>query len=208
MNLKARNDVHLARRIWHFCGVMVAFTAFYFLDDQTSRITAVLVTVPLIAFDVARLYSEKINQLFLSIFRPVLRDSEKHGLAGSSAMLLGTTAIIFLFPRNVVLTTMLFFAVADPAASYFGIRFGRDKLIGNKSLQGTMAAFFACFFLSLIFYFAQDLMRERLFIVCLLSAICGALSELIPFGRLDDNLIFPVFNATLLTGLFYIFGGL
>ena len=208
MNLKARNDVHLARRIWHFCGVMVAFTAFSLLSAEASRIVAICVTLPLVSLDIARLNSEKINQGFLTLFRPFLRDTERHQLAGSTSMLIGISAIIFLFPRDVVLTTMLFVAVADPAASYFGVRFGRDKLIGNKSLQGTMAAFFACFLLALFFYYAKDLMRERLFIVCLLSALIGAISELLPLGRLDDNLIFPVLNATLLTGLFYIFGGL
>lgn len=207
MNLKARNDVHLARRIWHFVGVMVAFTAYSFLNEAQARVVAVCVTLPLVAFDIARLYSARLNNTFLTCFRPILRDSERNKLAGSTAMLIGTTAIIFLFPRDVVLSTMLFFAVADPAASYFGVRYGRDKLIGNKSLQGTMAAFFACFFLALLYFYARDLMRERLFIVCLLAAFAGAVSELIPVGRLDDNFIFPVLNATFLTAIFYVFGG-
>ena len=42
----------------------------------------------------------------------------------------------------------------------------------------------------------MDLMRERLFIVCLLSGLSGAVSELMPVGKLDDNLVFPVVSAS------------
>lgn len=208
MNLKARNDVHLARRIWHFCGVMTAFVLFYFLPYQTSKTVTFCITIPLVIFDIARLYIPAFNAAFLKSFRLILRDSEKHGLAGSTAMLIGVSIIIFIFPRDVILATMLFQAVADPLASFVGIRYGKDKLIGNKSLQGSLAAFGACFVLALVFYYTRGLMHERLFIVCLLSGLIGAVSELVPVGKLDDNFIFPVVNATLLTGLFHVFGGL
>jgi diacylglycerol kinase (CTP) len=187
---------------------MTAFTLFYFLPFETAKIVTFCVTIPLVLFDIARLYIPALNDTFLKLCRPILRDTEKNGLAGSTAMLIGVSAIIFIFPRDVVLATMLFQAVADPLASFIGIRYGKDKLIGNKSFQGSLAAFAACFVLAVIFYYARGLMLERLFIVCLLSGIIGAASELMPVGKLDDNLIFPVVNATLLTGLFHVFGGL
>ncbi|HMN68824.1 MAG TPA: hypothetical protein PKC28_09835 [Bdellovibrionales bacterium] len=208
MQLKARNDIHLARRIWHFCGVMVMFTLYWFLNSRQALTLALVMSAFMIGFDVGRLYVPALNRIFSRTFRWVLRQGELDRISGAASMLAGVTLIIFLYPKNVVLLALLFVAIGDPVASYFGIRFGKDKLVGNKSLQGSLAAFAACFVISLGYYWAMDLMRERLFIVCLLSALIGAASELIPVGRLDDNIVFPVLSGTLLYGLFIIFGGL
>lgn len=208
MQLRARNDIHLARRIWHFCGVMFIFALYSRLAPKQALITATVVSVALIALDIGRLYVPMLNRRLTWIFKPILRSSELHRVTGATAMLIGVTIIIYIFPKPVVMLSLLFVAVADPLASYFGVRFGRDKLVGEKSVQGTSAAFVACFFLALGYCFAMDLMTERLFIVSLLAALIGAASELVPVGRLDDNFVFPVLSATLLTGLFYVFGGL
>lgn len=184
------------------------FALYWTLSPTQAKFTALACSAFMIAFDVARLYLPPLNRFFTWLFGPVLRESERGRVSGAASMMAGVTLIILLFPKNVVLLALLFVAVADPLASYFGIRYGRDKLIGDKSVQGSLTAFVVCFVLALGYFIAMDLMRERLFIVCLLSGLIGAASELIPIGRLDDNFLFPVVSATLLTGLFYIFGGL
>jgi dolichol kinase len=149
-----------------------------------------------------------LNRFFTWLFGPFLRETERTGLTGSAFMMAGVTLIVWLYPKNVVILTLILFAVADPLASYFGIRFGKDKLIGNKSFQGSAAAFVACFVASGAYFATHRLMTDRLFIVCLLSGLIGAISELVPIGKLDDNFVFPVLSATMLTGMFYVFGGL
>jgi dolichol kinase len=208
MTLKARNDIHLARRVWHCGGVLVIAWLAWFLTSRQAAVTSLAVSAFMISFDVARLYSTRLNRFFTWLFGPVLRESERRRVTGSTFMMAGVTLIVLLYPKNVVLLTLLFFSVADPLASYFGIRYGKDKLIGDKSFQGSAAAFAACFLMAAGFYSATGLMHERLFIVCLLSALIGAVSELVPVGKLDDNFSFPVLNATLLAGVFYVFGGL
>ncbi len=148
------------------------------------------------------------NRVLMLLFRPFMRENERKRLAGLGYMMAGLLIIILIFPPVVVSLALLFLAVADPVASYFGIRFGKDKLIGEKSVQGSLAAFISCFLLSLIYFYAMNLMHERMFIVCLLSALIGAFAELVPVFKLDDNFVFPVVSSTLLTGLFYLFGGL
>jgi diacylglycerol kinase (CTP) len=207
MALKARNDLHLARRFWHFVGVMSMVALYWFLTPETAVWVALGVSSFMISFDLARLYVPYLNVFFTWLFRPFLRESERQSVAGSTFMMAGVTLIIWLFPKNVVLLTLTFFAVADPLASYCGIRFGKDRLIGKKTLQGTLAAFAACFLLAIGFGLVMDSMRERLFLFSLLAGLIGALAELIPIGKLDDNLVFPILSATGLTGLFYVFGG-
>ncbi|MBX3020818.1 MAG: hypothetical protein KF799_04015 [Bdellovibrionales bacterium] len=208
MSFRERNDIHLARRIWHFLGVLFIAALYYFMAPRNAALLAILCSGFMISFDSARLFSKRLNRFFTWLFGPFLRESERRKPTASTAMMAGITLIILVFPRDVVLLTLLFFSVADPLASFFGILYGKDKLIGNKSLQGSAAAFVACFLVALAFYSGFGLMTERLFIVCLLSALIGAASELMPVGRLDDNFVFPVMAATLLTGLFYVFGGL
>lgn len=207
MNLPAAHDIHLARRLWHFFGVMTMAGLEWILPYRQAVMVAVGAAIFMIAFDLARLKSRRLNRFFTWIFNAFLREKERERLAGSTFMMAGVAFIVCLYPRPVVILTLMLFAVADPLASYFGIRFGKDKLIGNKSLQGSLAAFAACFAMSLLFYSTWHLMSERLFIVCLLSGLIGSFSELIPVGKLDDNLVFPVVCCTLLTGLFYVFGG-
>ena len=208
MTLRSRNDLHLARRIWHVAGVLVIFTLYWLLTPRTAAYATLAASALLIGCDVARLYVPALNRIFTWIFGAVLRESERRKVSGITATMVGVSLIIWIYPKNVVLLALLFLAIADPLASYFGIRFGRDKLVGDKSLQGTLAAFAACFIISLVYFLMLDLMRERLFIVCLLSALIGAISELAPVAGLDDNFVFPVLSSTLLMGLFYVFGGL
>jgi diacylglycerol kinase (CTP) len=208
MPLKARTDIHLARRIWHFVGVMVIYFLYWWTPPAHNKLTALAFSVPLIAIDVTRLFYPPLNKAMMVLFKPFMREAEKHRLAALSFMLAGATINIFIFPRPVVYLSLLFLGIADPVASFIGIRYGKDKLIGNKSLQGSFAAFAVCFLITAVFLIWQHLMMERLFIVCLLSGLIGAVSELMPVWKLDDNLVFPVLSAFLLTGLFHVFGGL
>jgi len=208
MPLKARTDIHIARRIWHFAGVMFIYFLYWWTPPEKSKLTVLALAIPLLAIDITRLFWPPLNNAMMWLFKPFMREQEKHRLAALSFMLAGVTFNIVLFPRNIVFLSLLFLAIADPVASFFGIRYGKDKLIGNKSLQGSFAAFAVCFLITAGFLFYKHLMMERLFIVCLLSGLIGALSELMPVWKLDDNFVFPVLSAFLLTGLFYVFGGL
>lgn len=208
MPFKSREHIHLARRVWHFLGVIFILALYVVIPPRQAPYVAISIAAFMISFDWARLRNARLNRLFQWMFRWVIREDERHKFAASTAMLAGITVIICFFPRNVVMLTLLFLALGDPTASYFGIRFGKDKLIGNKSLQGSMAAFAVCFFLALLFYSYMDLMSERLFITCLLAGLIGAVSELVPIWKLDDNFVFPVLSAIGLTGMSYLFGGL
>lgn len=184
------------------------FLIYWFSTQQQALTLCLIAAGILIFFDVFRLYVRRFNRFFVWLFRRIIRDSEIHRISGITFMMTGITIIVALFPKNVVLLVMLFVAMADPIASEIGIRFGKDKLIGNKSLQGSLAAFATCFLLALAYFTHFDLVGERRFIVCLISGLIGAASELIPIGKLDDNFVFPVLSATLLTGTLYVFGGL
>ncbi len=206
VDLKRRSDVHWARKIWHMGGVSLLAGLFAHLPHSTSILFLSIAWLAFVPIDFLRLKRPALNEFLMHLFGPIMRQNEVNKLAGTSYLLTGILIVAALFPANVALLTMLFLAFADPIASYAGIRFGKDKIFGQKSLQGSLAAFFVCSILTFSFLTYHWLLMDRLVIVSLLGGLIGSLSELIPVFRLDDNLTLPVLSATSLAILFNVFG--
>ena len=206
IQLKNRQDLHLARKLWHVCGVSLMALIYVYWGKQISfRIlsTLVLIIVPL---DILRQRSHRLNTIVLKVLGWLMRKNEYQAISGTSYLFVGGLFLL-LFPPPIVVLSLLFLAFADPIASYFGIRYGKDRIVGNKTLQGTAAAFVVCVIISAIYYYQNNIMIERIFIVSPLSGLIGAAAELIPIGHLDDNFTFPILCAAFLCVLFYLFGG-
>ncbi|MEZ4872831.1 MAG: hypothetical protein R2827_11475 [Bdellovibrionales bacterium] len=204
--LKSKSDLHITRKVWHFIGIITIAVLFHNMTRQAALVTSMTCMLGLLLLETIRIRSLSFNKFVISLFGPVMREREKYTYTGTSALLVGTFIIIFLFPPKIVTLSLLFLAMADPLASYFGVKYGKDQLVQGKSLQGSIAAFFTCFFISLIFYLAEGLMTDRILIVSLLTGLCGAFAELVSIGKLDDNLTFPVINSCLVWALFTVFG--
>ena len=178
------------------------------VPTKWSWIILAFFIVAIIPADAFRLRRAKLNRLALRIFGSVMREHEATSLSGLSHLLLGTSLILLIFPHHIVTLTLLLLAFGDPFASFIGIRYGKDRLLGNKTLQGSMGALFICTLVSGIYYYLNNLMLERLLIVAPLSGLIGAVAELTPVGHLDDNFTFPILTASGLWLLFHLFGGL
>ena len=133
-----------------------------------------------------------------------MRQNELDRLAGTTYLITGTILVASIFPHDVVALSLLFLAFADPIASYVGIKYGKDKIFGHKSVQGFIAAFVVCSILTYTFLFLKNV-NEYILVVSLLSGVIGSLAELIPVGKLDDNFTMPVLSSIGLFILFYLF---
>jgi diacylglycerol kinase (CTP) len=196
--LKVRSDLHLARRFYHMLGVGI-IAAFYFLLPRKEMLILFLgFTFICVTFDLLRLQNKNLNDKLMATFENFIRRSELNGLTGMSYLTIGVTAIAVIFPRDIVGLSLLMLAIGDPVSSIFGIRYGKDVLVGNKTLQGTFAGFVACTFVSLIYFSAINQMDERIVLASLVAGLIGAISELTPIFGLDDNFTFPILSACLL----------
>lgn len=204
--LKKRNDLHLSRKLWHVLTVGMMASTYAFLPLRYSMACLAFACLLFIPMDFLRLKNPNLNQFVLKWFGPLMRQNEFNKLAGTTYLLIGVGLIALIFPRDIVLLTLLFLAFADPTASYFGIRYGKDKILGEKSLQGSLAAFFVCSMLTCGYLVYHNLMLEKLLLISLLGGVTGALSELVPVGKMDDNFSLPIISATSLWFLFYLFG--
>lgn len=205
---KKRTDMHWARKLWHSLGVLCLFFVNSYFSEKNSIIIFSILFLLFVPIDIIRLYNSKVNDFALSIFKPIMRIHEVKKIAGTSYLITGVLLITYFFPKEIVSLTLLFLAFADPLASFVGIRYGKDKIFGHKSLQGFMAAFFTCAFITFVFlYFGlvpMDFWRRLL--ISILAGLIGALAELIPVWKLDDNFTLPVISALGLSFLFYFFG--
>ena len=206
-DFKTRSQVHTARKLWHSVGVLMIIIIYHNVNRSTALQLMSLATALFVIMDLLRQQLPQLNKLLITVFHPIMRDHEKINLAGTTYLLLGSLVIMILFPQSIVILSLLFLGFADPIASYVGILYGKDKILGNKSLQGTFAAFVCCSVIATLYYFFHNMMTERLLVVGVISGLIGALAELIPIGKIDDNFSFPIVSASCLWGLFYLFGG-
>lgn len=201
---KDRSDLHIARKIWHMSGVFGLFAAVVLFSHWVSIIILVISWLAFVPGDWLRLKNPVFNRAITNLFRPILRSNELNRLAGTTYLLTGALLIALFFNKGVVGLSLLFLAFADPIASYVGIRYGKDKLFGHKSVQGFIAAFFVCMLLSFLFLSYYEI-HGYVLVASLLAGLIGALAELIPFAKLDDNFTMPVLSSIGLTILFYFF---
>ncbi len=204
--LKRKTDLHIARKIWHCIGILVMAAAYNLAGHQGAWFVLVAAIALVIPLDLLRQTKPGLNRALVKVFGPVMRTHEMHSISGWTYLLLGALFLMLFNDRHIITLTLLFQAFGDPLASYFGIRFGKDKIIGNKSLQGTMAAFAVCTIIAAIYFYANNLMLERFLIVAPLAGLIGAIAELAPVGRLDDNLTFPIISGCFLWVLFQVYG--
>jgi dolichol kinase len=130
--------------------------------------------------------------VLLQIVQRVERDYEKR-LPGKGALLFFLAALvtIILFQRQEIVLGALCVAVyGDAASTIAGLRFGRHRIAGKKTLEGTLGGMAAALFF-LLFLFQWP--------VALAAAAIGMLAELLPF---DDNFTIPIITglALLLLG--------
>lgn len=116
------------------------------------------------------------------IVQRVERDYEKH-LPGKGALLFFLAAIItiLLFQRQeIVLGALCAVVYGDSASTIIGLRFGKHRIAGKKTLEGTLGGIAASLFF-LLFIFQWP--------IALAAAVIGMLAELLPF---DDNFTIPI----------------
>ncbi len=203
---KNRSDLHVERKAWHVTAVFFIFFCWVTIPYYWLSISLLaLAWVLFIPLDILRQKNSELNIKLTRFLRPIMRSTELNRLAGTTYLLTGVLLIAILFNSGVVALSLLYLAFADPLASYVGIKYGKDKIFGHKSVQGFMAAFVVCAIMTGL-YLTYYRVPQQVLIVSLLGGLVGAFAELIPVGKIDDNFSMPVLSSIGLTILFYFFG--
>ncbi len=176
------------RRIFHATNGIVMAGVLLLADPPwaTAVVLLTLLTLGAFALDVVRFTVPVVNRLFFRVLRPLASPREATGIASSTWYLVGCTLAVVAFPREIAVAAILVLALADPAASWIGRRWGRRRL-GTGTFLGTSA--FAAVAAAVLTPFLG-------LPAALLVGVATAGVEILPWP-LDDNLVVPLVAGAL-----------
>ncbi|KJZ80195.1 hypothetical protein HIM_00045 [Hirsutella minnesotensis 3608] len=128
----------------------------YTNGTQTSAVPPYLMAalIPIATTDWLRHRYESVNRLYVKLLGALMRESEYSGWNGVIWYLLGAWTVLYFFPKDVGVMSVLLLSWCDTAASTFGRLWGRytPRIRRGKSLAGSLAAFVVGVATSYFFY--------------------------------------------------------
>jgi len=199
-SLQKRSDMHLLRKLWHVGTGLAGFVVYTSTNISLDTIGRGLVffAVLVLIVESFRLKNPGLNRLILSVMGPFMRESERNKVSGMPFYALGVGVALTFFYKPVALLAVLFLIFADPISSIVGIKFGRTKILPNKSLEGCVAGFLTCFLLTAAFTglsVMPFLATWKWMTFCFFAGVIGMLSEMASVYNLDDNFTVPVISS-------------
>ncbi len=197
----------LPRNIFHvICVSSIAFSVWY-LDFHLAVTYLGTFCLILIFLDFLRRMVPFLQKLAEVMFGKLIREEEKMQLSGASYALMGSFVSMCVFPKEVAVISILMLALGDPASNFVGLKYGKDKIVGNKSLQGSISCFLVCALIScLCLSFLDKFSFERLIVMGLLAGLIGATAELVSIFKINDNFMMPTLSGCGIWILFKSFG--
>ena len=132
-----------------------------------------------------------------------MKEREQTGVTAATYMLIATAICLGAFDKEVGALAVLYTAVGDPSAAVMGQRFGRIRIVGNKTLEGSLAFAVAAGAIAI----GVGMTSTNVGLVAALAGVAAAtIAELysgrirVPIiGLLDDNLMVPLVAVTIMT---------
>lgn len=204
--LSLRSELHIARKALHVGGGLFLLFIYQFFNLSELQFSYLLFSCFIIAFilDFCRIKLKGFNNFSLSQLGAVMREDEKNSFSGLPFYTLGLGVVFCFFQKEIALLSALFLIFSDPTSSLVGIRFGKIKTFGGKTLEGSVAGLIVCYILTTvaILNFTDNLLEIIFF--SLGAGLIGSISELLSIF-IDDNFTIPVASAIGLTFLNYVF---
>jgi dolichol kinase len=200
-----RSDLHITRKLWHMGTGLIGLFVYHQFQLSANSMAWGLMSLAIVAIlvEVSRLKIPAINKIVLKVMKPFLRESERNSMSGFPFYALGISLSFLMFDEKIAVLSALFLMFSDPISSLFGILYGKDKIIGNKSLQGAMAGFIVCYALTFLYGAYYFMPGVELLVFSLVAGVIGSVSELCSIV-VDDNLSIPVVSGLGITLLNFI----
>ena len=177
------------RKIIHLSSL--CYPLFYLLTNNKALVLvmtgSIFLTVLLI--DIFRIFNKSVNDVFCKYLKFTIRENEKKGFTGSTYFMCGTFFTILLFPRDIAIVSLCVLVISDTCASVVGISIGRVKIVGSKSLEGTLAFFISALTVSYFGWVYFGLLPYLLFISSFVTTIMELFNKQL---KCDDNILIPI----------------
>jgi diacylglycerol kinase (CTP) len=179
---------HLGRKVFHLLGGLGLLALYALLGRAQALWSYTVLAGIVLLLEIARLRSPAFNRMLFARFGSFIRKSEERRMTGTVPYLLGVGLSLLFYRVEIAAAAVCFLAFGDVAATAVGERFGRTKIAGEKSLEGTLAFIAAATASGLLLAVVDiHLMRG----IILAGALTAAFAELLPLP-LNDNLVIPL----------------
>ncbi|GIX06646.1 MAG: hypothetical protein KatS3mg115_1049 [Candidatus Poribacteria bacterium] len=197
----------LRRKGFHFTGVIIPSVYCLglkvpppgalepWLNQERAVLVLGVVTGLYFLVELIRLLDPELNRAFVRQFRFLLRRSETHQVTGTGYYLLGAWLSVVLFPPTVAIAAMSFLIFGDVAAALVGMAIGRVRILGNKTLEGSLACFVVCVAVGIALFSGAG--WPHALILALTGATVATTAELLPLW-VNDNLTIPLLSGAAL----------
>ncbi|HEY8514842.1 MAG TPA: SEC59/DGK1/VTE5 family protein [Candidatus Binatia bacterium] len=190
-----RSHFQPGRRLFHLANGVVIATAYALLltREQLVQLFGVVACLVYIV-DRVRIHYPELAARVPWINRTLLRAEEQAREAAMTPYAIAILLTILTFPKPIALIAIYTLAIADPLSAVVGIRFGRHRLIGRKTLEGSLAFFAATFAVSaavLAWGAAVPVTLSTRLEASFVVAALGMLVDALPV-RIDDNITIPL----------------
>ncbi len=192
----------LIRKTIHTGSIIIPVSAvfIYRMYPVNGRIylasALAVISLFFILFDILKARFKPFKSFILGVFGKVLRESELGGgMTAATIVFASASFTILVFRQEIAIAALVFLSLGDSSAALVGKHFGRIKLVGNRTLAGSLAALNTCLLASLAILWLSPQFGWKLTPMTLLvGAVVATLSELFDLP-LDDNFRIPVFSA-------------
>lgn len=194
--LPVKSDLHISRKLWHMVTGIVGLYLYYTNGMSTFEWALIYFAVGAfgLLYDLYRLKNPALNRWSLKVGSYLYRECEKSQLSGFPFYALGVAVTLLAFSPNISLLAIMYLVVGDPVSSFFGIKYGKTKILEGKSLEGTMAGLIFCGVVTFFYCLNYEPFSMKLVLFSLCGGIVGAVSELFPL-KLDDNFTIPILSG-------------
>jgi len=194
---------HLGRKLYHLLGGLGLLSLYYLLGRQNALICYGILVLLVLAIDITRLRVPAFNQFIQTRFSSFIRKNEANKLTGTAPYVLGIGLSLLLYRTDIATAAICFLAFGDVTATAVGERYGRTKISGEKSLEGTLA--FVAIAVTVGFLLPLTGIHLMHGIV-LAGAIAAAGVELVPLP-VNDNLVIPLVSGGVMEVISRVTGG-
>jgi glycerol-3-phosphate acyltransferase PlsY len=182
---------HIGRKLYHLLGGLALLSLYYLLGRQRALICYGLLVLVVLAIDIARLRVPALNQFIQTRFSSFIRKNEANKLTGTAPYVLGIGLSLLLYRTDIATAAVCFLAFGDVAATAVGERYGRTKITGEKSLEGTLAFVAAAVTVGFLLPLTGIPITHG---IVLAGAVAAAGVELVPLP-VNDNLVIPLVSG-------------
>ncbi|MFP4158913.1 MAG: diacylglycerol/polyprenol kinase family protein [Desulfobacterales bacterium] len=177
------NKPEINRKLLHLVALCIPF-GIVLLPHHLAVTVFAFMACAMAAGEMLRRKSAILQGLFIAVFGSFLRPEEKHETTGGTYFFISGAICAAVFDAPIAYTAMAFSILGDAAAAIAGMKFGRIRIAGRKTLEGAIASVSACLLFWTVF-------PQTGFLTALAAAVLTSLLELLPL-KINDNLAVPL----------------